>query len=430
MSNISELKFDDKNFNKHTEYGMSLLEKSLKELGAGRSILIDKDNNIIAGNGIIEAAGQAGLENVKIVETTGNEIVAVKRTDVSLNSEKGREMALADNATAAADLEWDEPAIKDELDEEIAKKWGVIFEEDMRRYQDFESGSLTDKFLVPPFSVLDTRREGWQERKKMWNNMILDNGESRKGVLSGGVITDINDGTSILDAALVELMHKWFVPNNTGYKPKTFDCFAGDSVGGFVLSYLGTDFTGIELRQEQVDLNNKRVSDAELSAKYICDDGRNVDKYLKPESQDLFFSCPPYFDLEHYSNDERDASNQKDYRAFLDLLETAFSKSIKLLKKNRFAVIVMSAVRNKNGYYYDIPSDITTIFEKNGCHLYNQIVLVDAIGTLAFRVGNQMKNRKVGRRHQEVLVFYKPGENGVGVQKDFKDLRENYEDAD
>lgn len=119
MSNIKDLKFDDKNFNKHTEYGMSLLEKSLKENGAGRSILIDKDNNIIAGNGIIEAAGQAGLEKVKIVETTGDEIIAVKRTDLKLDSKKGREMALADNATASIDLNWN-----DELISEEADKWG------------------------------------------------------------------------------------------------------------------------------------------------------------------------------------------------------------------------------------------------------------------------------------------------------------------
>lgn len=125
MSNINELKFDDKNFNKHTEYGMSLLEKSLRENGAGRSILIDKDNNIIAGNGIIEAAGQVGLEKVKIVETDGTEIIAVKRTDVRLNSKQGRKMALADNSTAKADLEWDEENLKSEFGEDELKDWGV-----------------------------------------------------------------------------------------------------------------------------------------------------------------------------------------------------------------------------------------------------------------------------------------------------------------
>ena len=125
---IDELKFDDKNFNKHTEFGMGLLEKSLRENGAGRSILIDKDNNIIAGNGIIEAAGSVGLENIKVVETTGDEIVAVKRTDISLNSKKGRKMALADNATAKADLEWDEENLESEFELEELKDWGVDLE--------------------------------------------------------------------------------------------------------------------------------------------------------------------------------------------------------------------------------------------------------------------------------------------------------------
>lgn len=116
MAKIADLKFDDKNFNRHTSYGMSLLEKSLRELGAGRSILLDKDNNIIAGNGIIEAAGSVGLEDVKIIETTGDEIVAVKRTDMTIDSKEGREMALADNATANADLSWDEDNIKEQTE--------------------------------------------------------------------------------------------------------------------------------------------------------------------------------------------------------------------------------------------------------------------------------------------------------------------------
>lgn len=125
MANINELKFDGKNFNKHTEFGMGLLEKSLRENGAGRSILLDKDNNIIAGNGVVEAAGQIGLENVKIVETTGDEIVAVKRTDISIDSEKGREMALADNATSSANLEWDFDNMLDEFEPKELENWGI-----------------------------------------------------------------------------------------------------------------------------------------------------------------------------------------------------------------------------------------------------------------------------------------------------------------
>ena len=124
---ISDLVFDDKNFNKHTEYGMSLIEKSIRNNGAGRSILIDKNNRIIAGNGVTEIAGQIGLDDVQIVESDGTKIIAVKRTDIDLDSKQGREMALADNATAAVDLEWDADAIADvsaEFDLD-AGEWGV-----------------------------------------------------------------------------------------------------------------------------------------------------------------------------------------------------------------------------------------------------------------------------------------------------------------
>ena len=121
---ISELKPDDKNFNKHTEFGMSLLEKSVSKFGMGRSILIDKDNKIIAGNGVAETAGSVGIDRVRVIETDGNEIIAVKRTDVSLDSEQGREMALADNATNAANLQWNFKEIEKEMGAKAAE-WGV-----------------------------------------------------------------------------------------------------------------------------------------------------------------------------------------------------------------------------------------------------------------------------------------------------------------
>lgn len=105
---INELTQDQHNFNKGTAKGKKLMNKSLKELGAGRSILIDKNGNIIAGNKTQKAAIEAGIKKVRIVETTGDELVAVKRTDIDLDSKKGREMALADNAASRLNLAWDD----------------------------------------------------------------------------------------------------------------------------------------------------------------------------------------------------------------------------------------------------------------------------------------------------------------------------------
>ena len=125
---INELIPDDHNFNKGTEEGAALMDKSFKEHGAGRSILIDKDGRIIAGNKSQRAAIAAGIKKVRVIETTGDELVAVKRTDISLDSKEGREMALADNVTTQVNLAWDEvelKAVAAEVEGFDPEAWGV-----------------------------------------------------------------------------------------------------------------------------------------------------------------------------------------------------------------------------------------------------------------------------------------------------------------
>ena len=121
---IKELKFDEHNFNRHNDDGMSLLEKSIKENGLGRSILLDKDNNIVGGNGVTEKAIELGKTKVRIIETDGTELIAVKRTDLTLDSERGRKMAFADNSVAHANLEWNKEELQKAQDE-----WGLVPEE-------------------------------------------------------------------------------------------------------------------------------------------------------------------------------------------------------------------------------------------------------------------------------------------------------------
>ena len=103
---------DDHNFNSGTEKGREMIEKSFRELGAGRSILLDKNNRIIAGNKSQQAAIATGITKVRIVDTEGDEIVAVRRRDVDLDSKVGRELAFADNATQQVSLAWDEAELQ------------------------------------------------------------------------------------------------------------------------------------------------------------------------------------------------------------------------------------------------------------------------------------------------------------------------------
>ena len=137
---LSDLVPDDLNANKGTEYGMHLVENSLQKFGAGRSILLDKNNRIIAGNKTTEQAAAIGLDNVIIVETTGDQIVAVKRVDIDLDTAEGREMAIADNASAKANIEWDEEnirAIAEQWNGLDPVEWGIKIEEGENEEQTF-----------------------------------------------------------------------------------------------------------------------------------------------------------------------------------------------------------------------------------------------------------------------------------------------------
>ena len=124
---ISDLTPDQRNANKGREYGQHLLEKSLRELGAGRSILTDKHGNVIAGNKTLDTAAAIGMERIIVVETDGTELVVVKRTDLDIDSKQGRELALADNKVSQANLEFDQ-AVIDELGNEFGidlDSWGL-----------------------------------------------------------------------------------------------------------------------------------------------------------------------------------------------------------------------------------------------------------------------------------------------------------------
>lgn len=379
----------------------------------------------------------------------------IKATE--LTEAEQREFIIKDNVGFG---DWDMDALANEWEAEDLDDWGL----DVWQNKEWENGeasgatnsspanaSLNDRFVVPPFSILDTRKGYWQERKKKWRELIGDNGESRndtlitspeikykdlyqrtrqhreelgitfKEYLDKYVPDDVKEreaskvlsaGVSLFDPVLSEIICKWFTPQQ---EAKIFDCFAGDTQKGLVFGQCGYEFTGIELRKEQVEINNRVIEGRNLPVRYINDDGQNVAKHIAPDSQDLLFSCPPYFDLEKYSDLENDASNQDSYEDFIKILENAFKAAVGCLKNNRFAVIVVGDVRNKkNGCYYDFCGDIKRIFKEAGMPLYNEIILVETGASTALRAGRYMESRKVAKMHQNILVFYK------GSTKDIK----------
>ena len=161
--NIEELVQDQHNFNKGTEEGARLMEKSFTELGAGRSILIDKDGHIIAGNKSQKAAMAAGIKKVRVIESDGTELIAVKRTDISIDSKEGRELALADNLTTQVNLAWDNVELAS-----VAAEQGIDLPDWGLDPSDFE----TPEQKTPTNSELDV--DGFEDKVKMTLSFTIE----------------------------------------------------------------------------------------------------------------------------------------------------------------------------------------------------------------------------------------------------------------
>jgi len=215
-------------------------------------------------------------------------------------------------------------------------------------------------------------------------------------------------GTSIFDPVLCELAYRWFCPPGG----LVLDPFAGGSVRGIVAGKLGRQYTGIELRAEQVAANEAQaraiMRQEEPTPQWIEGDSRLIPALL-PEGMmaDLVFSCPPYADLELYSDVPRDLSNMP-WPEFVTAYRDIIAQAVARLSPDRFAVWVIGDVRDKKGFYRGLPWETVQAFDLAGARLYNEAVLVTAVGSLPLRTRKQFESgRKTGKTHQNVFVFCK-----------------------
>jgi DNA modification methylase len=287
------------------------------------------------------------------------------------------------------------------------------------------SGPLAERFLVPPFSVLNAREGAWKERKRAWLAIGLEgevSAETREHVWNksddeevraidydyeGGQDAWGGAGVSVFDPVLCELVYRWFCPLHGA----VIDPFAGGSVRGVVASYMGRDYWGCDLRPEQIAANEKQATQlCDETVKrpvWVCGDS-HVTLEDAPFGVDLVFTCPPYGDLEIYSERDGDLSNMqwKDFTsAYIEIIRKATVR----LALNRFAVFVVGDFRDQKTHAYrNFPALTCFAFRKANLELHNEAVLVTSVGSLPVRSAKAFEvSRKLGKTHQNVLVFVK-----------------------
>jgi hypothetical protein len=300
-------------------------------------------------------------------------------------------------------------------------------------------GALARRFIAPPFSVFDTRTGWWQSRKSIWmqrglkselgrtDNLLFSTSAqppsayTAKNAYEAEVGRTVTwqefaqahpeaikqSGTSIFDPVLCELICHWFSPRGG----VVLDPFAGGSVRGVVAATCERHYVGVELRREQVEANRQQWADIGPpdvpEPVWHQGDSRGIAEICKGTEADFVFSCPPYADLEVYSDDPSDLSAMR-YPDFLIAYRQIIAAAVGLLKPDRFAAFVVGDVRDKRGFYRNFISDTIQAFHDAGARLYNEGVLITPVGSLPIRVGKQFTaGRKWGKTHQNILVFVK-----------------------
>lgn len=422
---ITQLKKAKYNPRKITKKELDKLKAGIEKYGVVQSIVVNKDYTIIGGHQRIEACR---LLNIKEVPCT---ILDLKEDDE-------KELNLALNKIGGS---WDDKLLFNLLDGLAEKNRLALtgFEHadlDKLRWKNSNkiNKSLIEDYIIPPFSVFDTKQGYWQKLKKDWIEQIGNSGAGREdNLISEGLNTlasrsgaDSLSGTSIFDPVLCQVCYTWFAEEGG----LIIDPFAGGSVRGLVASILGYKYTGTDVSKKQIVENIKHAKKLDQKGiKWENDDGLNLNKYVKKGEADLMFTCPPYYDLEVYDKDNKDdISNSNSYTEFLSFYKKILGNTYDLVKDGGFAIVTVGNVRDKAGNYQNLVGDTIKIMEDAGYKFYNEIILATAIATASVRARKTFDaNKKVVKTHQNILFFSKGKE--ISINKNLKTLLESGQTA-
>jgi ParB-like chromosome segregation protein Spo0J len=453
MVAVEKIVPNPRNPNQHPEAQINLLARIIEAQGWRAPITVsNRSGFIVRGHGRLAAAQRLGLAECPVdFQDYASEaeewadLIADNRLAELAVMDEGALAGLLDELSRAEDFDATLAGFTNEQIEALLAPTDADTPADRQA----AGQSLSERFLIPPFSILDARAAAWQERKGAWKRLGIKSeigrGNDGDKAARGGLTFNLSSqpistyraknelerdlgekmtwdefarlcpyeimqcGTSIFDPVLCELAYRWFCPPGG----RVLDPFAGGSVRGIVAAALGRSYFGVDLSARQIEANRQNWAEVVPALpgcppepSWVSGNSVNIQN-LAGRGYDFLFSCPPYVDLEKYSDNPDDLSN-KPYPEFLSLYRQIIHSAAAILTPDRFACFVVGEVRAKGGEYYNFVGDTVKAFLDAGLAYYNEAILISAAGSLVVRVGKQFSNsRKLGKTHQNVLVFCK-----------------------
>ena len=189
---------------------------------------------------------------------------------------------------------------------------------------------------------------------------------------------------------------------------KVLDAFAGGPPRAVAASMEGYEYHGVDIRQEAIDENLTLLNKLNLAADYYLDDATLM-KTVEDTDFDFSYTCPPYYDLEIYSNNPNDLSNSKNYQTFNEFMKQSIVNIYDRLKPGSFSCMVVGNFRDKKtSELIDFRGDTVNNHKSAGFIFWQDIVLAKSKGSAAVRAGNSWKGKKLVPQHEYLLVFKKP----------------------
>lgn len=280
--------------------------------------------------------------------------------------------------------------IKDILPEDFYKK--NLFYDCGDKSMKARLGFLPSSLWKPDISITKFLKELINDKSQARETLNSNRSDRRHGVNNGKC--------SVFNPQLAQMILAAYAPMNG----KIYDPFGGGGTRGYIATKMGYDYTGVEIRKEEYNRVLAQMKEWNLNFKFILADSV---KYRPNESFDFIYTCPPYYDLEVYSDMEDDLSNAPSYMEYLNMLQKVLKNCYDVLKKDSFAVFVVGNFRNKKGELEHLNGDLITKAKEVGFKLWDELIWMGASNVALTRCGKFEKNRKSVRMHEYIIILKK-----------------------